>query len=54
MTASAPGLSDLPLSCPPVLDPGFLPAVLWNKAYRTLADELSGSRQLDLALARRS
>lgn len=49
MMASAPGLSDLPLSHVPVLDPGFLPAVLWNRVYREMA---AGSRTLELALAR--
>lgn len=49
MMASAPCLSEVPVACPPVLDPGFLPAVLWNRAYRELA---AGGRILDLALVR--
>ncbi len=36
----------------PVLDPGFLPAVLWNRAYRQLARETPDGRSLDLALVR--
>jgi hypothetical protein len=28
-----PRLADLPVSCVPVLDPGFVPAVTWNRAY---------------------
>ena len=54
MNAVSTGIS-LPLTRPshvPVLDPEFLPAVLWNKAYRELAGESAGSRTLDLALAR--
>ncbi|MCW1883699.1 ROK family protein [Luteolibacter flavescens] len=49
MTASSPSLSDLSVSCVPVLDPDFLPAVLWNRAYREMA---AGGRTLDLALVR--
>jgi predicted NBD/HSP70 family sugar kinase len=52
MTVSAPSLSDLPLACPPALDPGFVPAVLWNRSYRALATETAGRRELDLALLR--
>lgn len=54
MNAVSTGIS-LPLTRPshiPVLDPEFLPAVLWNKAYRELAKESAGTRTLDLALAR--
>lgn len=36
----------------PVLDPGFIPAVLWNREYRSLALETSGTRMVDLALLR--
>jgi len=35
----------------PVLDPGFLPASLWNRAYRSLADA-GGARPLAIALER--
>jgi predicted NBD/HSP70 family sugar kinase len=52
MTISVPSLSDLPVTCIPVLDPGFLPAVLWNRGYRTLAGEGADSREIDLALVR--
>jgi len=52
MTVTAPRLSDVLVSCVPVLDPGFLPAVLWNKAYRGLAAESAASRFLELALVR--
>lgn len=36
----------------PVLDPGFVPAVLWNRAYRNLVSSDAGSRPLELALCR--
>lgn len=52
MTVSAPTLSDIPVACIPVLDAGFLPAVLWNKAYRAFAGDIAGSRSLELALVR--
>ncbi|MCW1916071.1 ROK family protein [Luteolibacter sp. GHJ8] len=40
------------MACVPVLDPSFVPAVLWNRNYRTSAQERSDSRELDLALVR--
>ena len=46
-------LTDLPLSCVPVLDPGFVPAVTWNRAYRAEALASPACRSLDLALVRR-
>jgi predicted NBD/HSP70 family sugar kinase len=36
----------------PVLDPGFLPAVLWNRAFRQLVAADRGARPLTLVLAR--
>jgi predicted NBD/HSP70 family sugar kinase len=36
-----------------VLDPGFVPAVAWNRAYRAEALATPGHRFLDLALVRR-
>lgn len=36
----------------PVLDPGFIPAVLWNREYRKMAVSASGSRDVAVALAR--
>ena len=36
----------------PALDPDFLPAVLWNRAYRALVAEDRGSRPLALVLVR--
>ena len=36
----------------PVLDPGFLPAVLWNRAYRKSADSSPGRREVAIALGR--
>lgn len=36
----------------PHLDPGFVPAVLWNRAYRRLAEADPAARTLDLALTR--
>lgn len=40
------------MACVPVLDPSFVPAVLWNRNYRTSAQEHPDSRELDLALVR--
>lgn len=40
------------MTCVPVLDPGFLPAVTWNRAYRAEALAAPGQRTLHLALAR--
>jgi predicted NBD/HSP70 family sugar kinase len=34
------------------LDPGFLPAALWNRAYRALVSETGGSERLVIALER--
>jgi predicted NBD/HSP70 family sugar kinase len=50
MTVTAPAFAQLSPSCVPVLDPGFVPAVLWNRSYRQQA---GGSRRLDLALVRK-
>ncbi len=36
----------------PVLDPGFLPASLWNRAYRALVSSDRGSRPIALVLIR--
>lgn len=36
----------------PPLDPGFLPAVLWNRAYRALAESDPGARTVALGLQR--
>ncbi|MDR2862378.1 MAG: hypothetical protein LBV54_00665 [Puniceicoccales bacterium] len=36
----------------PEIDPAFVPAVLWNKAYRELAARTPGAAPLTLALAR--
>jgi predicted NBD/HSP70 family sugar kinase len=36
----------------PALDPGFLPAVLWNRAYQARVKATSGSVELGLALVR--
>lgn len=36
----------------PVLDPGFVPAVLWNRAYEAKVAVTEGSHQLDIALTR--
>jgi len=41
--------------CPkhkPVLDPGFLPAVLWNQAYRLLVERHADAQPLGIALER--
>ncbi|MCU0796027.1 MAG: ROK family protein [Akkermansiaceae bacterium] len=37
----------------PVLDPGFVPAVLWNRSYRKDAEATPGVRHLDLAMVRK-
>ncbi len=36
----------------PPLDPGFTPAVLWNRAYRALVESDPGARRVHLALER--
>ena len=36
----------------PVLDPGFVPAVLWNRAYRAKVKADPAARTIDLALCR--
>ncbi len=36
----------------PALDPGFVPASLWNRAYRAAVRESGGGRQLAIALER--
>lgn len=40
------------VQCTPVLDPEFLPAVLWNRAYRRLVAQARDRVPLGLALAR--
>ena len=37
----------------PVLDPGFVPASLWNRAYRKACTQLSGTEPFSFALERR-
>jgi len=36
----------------PALDPEFVPAILWNRAYRTLVQQTRGSRPFAIALTR--
>jgi hypothetical protein len=36
----------------PVLDPDFVPAVLWNRAYRTQCEDSDHSEPLGIALSR--
>ena len=36
----------------PALDPGFLPAVLWNRAYQARVRATRGSVELGMALVR--
>lgn len=43
---------NIQLKVKPVLDPGFVPAVLWNRAYEQKAAEIEGASQLDIALTR--
>jgi len=38
---------------PPVLDPGFLPAVLWNRAFEEKVRQSSGGHHVAIAVARR-
>ncbi|MBL9215614.1 MAG: ROK family protein [Opitutaceae bacterium] len=47
-----PSLHVPPPSLPPPLDPGFLPAVLWNRAYAALVERDPGRRRLGLGLVR--
>lgn len=51
-TATDQVTSRISLKHPPVLDPGFVPAVSWNRAYRQLVGETEGTRELELALVR--
>src|SRR5687767_14511177 len=44
--------SPLGLKFPPPLDPGFLPAAVWNRDYRARAARDAGARPLALALVR--
>jgi predicted NBD/HSP70 family sugar kinase len=37
---------------PPLLDPGFVPAVLWNRSYRAITAADSGARTLIIVLER--
>ena len=37
----------------PVLDPGFVPASLWNRAYRKACIQITGAESLSIALERR-
>ena len=39
-------------SIKPKLDPEFVPAVLWNRAYRKQVDSDEGSEPLGIALSR--
>ena len=43
---------DLSPQCSPILDPGFVPAVLWNRAYQDLVAKTPGSQPLTIALER--
>lgn len=45
-------MTPISLRFPPDLDPEFLPAALWNRAYRSLVEKDSGARPLTLALVR--
>lgn len=38
--------------CKPELDPDFIPAVLWNRAYQKAAAEASGHRRARIAISR--
>ncbi len=44
-----PGAKIIP-KVKPELDPGFVPAALWNRAYREMADGCRGARSLAIAL----
>src|SRR5271156_3776060 len=43
---------DTPLRHPPHLDPGFLPAVVWNRNYRERLRGLPGAHPLSIAVER--
>lgn len=43
---------DVPTRHRPILDPGFLPAVLWNRAYQARVRATPGSVDLGIALVR--
>lgn len=51
MTSTALALP--PLQVPPALDPDFVPAALWNRAYHALAASHPDAETLHLALERR-
>ncbi len=51
MTAQEVSLSVLPRIVPP-LDPDFLPACLWNKAYRNLCGITPGSQDFTISIGR--
>ena len=38
--------------CKPILDPDFIPAVLWNRAYRKAVAEAADSRDVHIAIRR--
>jgi len=45
-------LLDVSLKIKPVLDPGFVPAALWNRAFRKKLKETGASRKLTILLER--
>ena len=47
-------MKDIKIKCKiaPVLDPGFVPAVLWNKAYNEMASKDVGSENISIVLGR--
>ncbi|BCX49755.1 hypothetical protein HAHE_36630 [Haloferula helveola] len=51
-TAATPAFDSSLASCRPVLDPGFVPAVAWNRLYRRVAGETSGARDVAVSLER--
>ncbi|MDB6079330.1 MAG: hypothetical protein JWO82_3077 [Akkermansiaceae bacterium] len=51
-SVASPAVLEITPTHPPVLDPGFVPAVLWNREYRRLALAAPGMRRVDVALLR--
>ena len=51
-TAATPAFDSSLASCRPVLDPGFVPAVAWNRLYRRVAGDTSGARDVAVSLER--
>ena len=40
------------VKCKPELDPNFIPAALWNRAYQQLTEECADAEDVSIALVR--